>query len=134
MALAIIAAAYLAYSLVSERLRSTIITAPLVFVALGLLVGPAGLGLVSSTSDVTLADRIFELTLILVLFSDAFAIDAARLVRERSLPSRLLAVGLPLTIGFGWALAAIMFAGLDIWEAALVGAVLAPTDASWPRA
>ena len=130
MALAIIAAAYLAYGLVSERLRSTIITAPIVFVALGLLVGPVGLGLVSPASDVTLADRIFELTLILVLFSDAFEIDAARLVRERSLPSRLLAIGLPLTIGLGWALAAVMFAGLDIWEAALVGAVLAPTDAS----
>jgi NhaP-type Na+/H+ or K+/H+ antiporter len=41
-----------------------------------------------------------------------------------------LAIGLPLTIGLGWALAALMFAGLDIWEAALVGAVLAPTDAS----
>jgi NhaP-type Na+/H+ or K+/H+ antiporter len=130
VALAIVAAAYLAYGLVSERLRSTIVTAPIVFVALGLLVGPIGLGLVSAASDVALADGIFELTLILVLFSDAFAIDAARLVRERSLPSRLLAVGLPLTIGLGWALAAVMFAGLDIWEAALVGAVLAPTDAS----
>ena len=130
MALAIVAAAYLAYGLVSERLRSTIITAPIVFVAVGLVVGPVGLGLVSATTDVALADGIFELTLILVLFSDAFAIDAARLVRERSLPSRLLAVGLPLTIGLGWALAAVMFAGLDIWEAALVGAVLAPTDAS----
>ena len=130
MALAIIAAAYLAYSLVSERLRTTIITAPIVFVALGLLVGPVGLGLISPIADIGLADRVFELTLILVLFSDAFAIDAPRLVRERSLPSRLLAIGLPLTIGLGWALAAVMFAGLDIWEAALVGAVLAPTDAS----
>jgi NhaP-type Na+/H+ or K+/H+ antiporter len=134
VALAIIAAAYLAYSLVSERLRTTIVTAPIVFVALGLLVGPVGLGLVSPTLDVALADRIFELTLILVLFSDAFAIDAARLVRERSLPSRLLAIGLPLTIGLGWALAAVMFADLDIWEAALVGAVLAPTDASLAQA
>jgi sodium/hydrogen antiporter len=130
MALAIIAAAYFVYGLVSERVRTTIITAPIVFVAIGLLIGPLGLGLVSATSDVALADGIFELTLILVLFSDAFAIDAARLVRERSLPARLLAVGLPLTIGLGWALAAVMFAGLDFWEAALVGAVLAPTDAS----
>ncbi|MET1232349.1 MAG: cation:proton antiporter [Candidatus Limnocylindrales bacterium] len=134
MALAIIAAAYLVYGVLSERLRSTIVTAPIVFVSLGLLIGPVGLGLVSATSDVALADGIFELTLILILFSDAFAIDAARLVRERSLPSRLLAVGLPLTIGLGWALAAVMFAGLDIWEAALVGAVLAPTDASLAQA
>jgi NhaP-type Na+/H+ or K+/H+ antiporter len=130
MALAIIAAAYIAYGLVSARLRSTAVTAPMVFVGVGLIVGPVGLGLVSTTADVALADGIFELTLILVLFSDAFAIDAPRLLRERALPLRLLAVGLPLTIGLGWAVAAVMFAGLDIWEAALVGAVLAPTDAS----
>ena len=130
MALAIIAAAYIAYGLVSARLRSTVVTAPMVFVGVGLIVGPVGLGLVSTTADVALADGIFELTLILVLFSDAFAIDAPRLLRERALPLRLLAVGLPLTIGLGWAVAAVVFGGLDIWEAALVGAVLAPTDAS----
>jgi len=130
VALVLIAAAYLVYGLVSERLRSTVITAPLAFVALGLIVGPAGLGLVTPASDAAFAEGVFELTLVLVLFSDAFATDAPRLVRERALPLRLLAIGLPLTIGLGWALAALMFAGLDIWEAALVGAVLAPTDAS----
>ena len=130
MALALIAAAYLAYALVSERLRSTIVTAPIVFTALGLLVGPVGLRLVSPVTDIALADGIFELTLILVLFSDAFAIDAPRLVREQALPLRLLGFGLPLTIALGWVLAAVLFGGLDIWEAALIGAVLAPTDAS----
>jgi NhaP-type Na+/H+ or K+/H+ antiporter len=130
VALALIAAAYLAYGLVSDRLRSSVVTAPMVFTALGLLIGPVGLGLVSPIADIGLADGVFELTLILVLFSDAFAIDAPRLVRERALPLRLLAIGLPLTIGLGWALAALLFTDLDIWEAALVGAVLAPTDAS----
>ncbi|HEY8169320.1 MAG TPA: cation:proton antiporter [Candidatus Limnocylindrales bacterium] len=130
MALAIIAAAYLGYGLVSHRLRSTVITAPMVFTGLGLLIGPLGLSLVSTGTDLGLATFVFELTLVLVLFSDAYAIDAGRLVRERTLPLRLLAVGLPLTIGVGWAFAAVMFAGLDVWEAALVGAVLAPTDAS----
>ena len=130
MALLIIAAAYLVFGLVSERLRSTVVTAPIAFVAVGLAIGPLGLGLVTPAGDAAAADSLFELTLVLVLFSDAFAIDAGRLVRERSLPLRLLAIGLPLTIGLGWALAAMIFGGLDIWEAALVGAVLAPTDAS----
>jgi NhaP-type Na+/H+ or K+/H+ antiporter len=130
MPIALIAAAYLGYGLVSERLRSTVITAPMVFVGLGLLLGPIGLGLVSTGSDESLATGIFELTLILVLFSDAFAIDGPRLIGERKLPIRLLGIGLPLTIGLGWALAALMFTDLDIWEAALIGAVLAPTDAS----
>lgn len=130
MPIAIIAAAYLGYGLVSERLRSTVITAPMVFAGLGLIVGPIGLGLISVDTDGSLATSVFELTLILVLFSDAFAIDGPRLIRERKLPIRLLGIGLPLTIGLGWALAALMFTDLDIWEAALIGTVLAPTDAS----
>jgi NhaP-type Na+/H+ or K+/H+ antiporter len=84
----------------------------------------------ASPTDVSLAEGIFELTLVLVLFSDAFGVDAPRLLGERVLPTRLLAIGLPLTIALGWVLALVLFAGLDVWEAALIGAVLAPTDAS----
>lgn len=43
---------------------------------------------------------------------------------------RLLAVGLPLTIALGWALAAWCFPQLGMWLALLVGAALAPTDAA----
>src|SRR5207247_3967776 len=45
-------------------------------------------------------------------------------------PTRLLGIGLPLTIAIGWVLAAVLFGALDIWEAALVGTILAPTDAA----
>ena len=53
-----------------------------------------------------------------------FGVDAS------FVPGRLLTWGLPLTVMFGAAVAAFMFTGLSIWEAALVGAILAPTDAA----
>jgi sodium/hydrogen antiporter len=43
---------------------------------------------------------------------------------------RLLAVGLPLTVLAGWALATWLFPGLGLWLALLVAAALAPTDAA----
>jgi sodium/hydrogen antiporter len=49
--------------------------------------------------------------------------DAGRCVR-------LLAVGLPLTVLAGWAIAAWLLPGLGVWLALLVGASLAPTDAA----
>src|SRR5439155_19144247 len=49
-------------------------------------------------------------------------------------PLRLLGIGLPLTIAFGALAAAVIFGQLTIWEAAIVGVVLAPTDAALGQA
>ena len=46
-ALTVIALGILGHALISERLKSTIVTAPMVFVALGLLTGPEALDLLS---------------------------------------------------------------------------------------
>ncbi len=46
------------------------------------------------------------------------------------LPGRMLGVGLPLTIVAGTALAVVVVLGLSVIEAALLAAVLAPTDAA----
>lgn len=46
------------------------------------------------------------------------------------MPGRLLGIGLPLSIGAGWLLAWPVLPGLTVWELALVGAILAPTDAA----
>jgi sodium/hydrogen antiporter len=46
------------------------------------------------------------------------------------LPLRLLGLGMPLTIALGTAIAALVLTDLTFWEAAIVGTVLAPTDAA----
>ena len=66
----------------------------------------------------------------LVLFTDATRIDLAHLRLEGSLPARLLSIGLPLTVAAGALAAGMIVPGLGPWEAVLLGAVLAPTDAA----
>jgi len=122
----------LAFGLISRRLDSSIITAPMVFVAVG--------GLVSATGSLALGfepwviDLLAETTLVLVLFSDAARIDVRQLWRERGLPLRLLLLSMPLTIALGAAVAALLFPALSFWEAALLAAILAPTDAALGQA
>jgi NhaP-type Na+/H+ or K+/H+ antiporter len=52
------------------------------------------------------------------------------LAGDAAVPARLLAVGLPLTIGAGAALAAGLFSSAGLWVAATLGAIVAPTDAA----
>jgi NhaP-type Na+/H+ or K+/H+ antiporter len=70
----------------------------------------------------------------LVLFTDAARIDLRVLRREHDLPIRLLVIGLPLTIVAGTLVAAVMLDTLTFWEAAVLAAILAPTDAALGQA
>ncbi len=128
--IAIIAAGLLLFSLVSRRLQGTVITAPLVFVVFGILIGARGLDIVQLDQGHSAIHFIAELTLILVLFTDAARIDLKRLRRDHNLPVRMLLVGLPLAIAAGTLLATQLFPSFLIWEAALLAALLAPTDAA----
>ncbi len=130
LSIEIIAAGLLLFSLVSRRLQGTVITAPLVFVVFGILIGARGLDIVQLDQGHSAIHFIAELTLILVLFTDAARIDLKRLRRDHNLPVRMLLVGLPLAIAAGTLLATQLFPSLLFWEAALLAALLAPTDAA----
>jgi sodium/hydrogen antiporter len=71
-----------------------------------------------------------EITLVLVLFSDASRVGLQDLRADMATCLRLLGIGLPLTIGLGTLLALLLYNGLSIWIALLIGAALAPTDAA----
>lgn len=125
-----IAVAVILFSFFSNKLRGSILTPPLIFTAFGLLIGGAGLELVDLDFDQEGLHLLAEVTLILVLFSDAARIDLKLLKREHNLPIRILSIGMPLTILLGTAIAFLLPFGLGIWEAALLAAILAPTDAA----
>jgi sodium/hydrogen antiporter len=74
--------------------------------------------------------RVAEATLTLVLFTDAVRVNLGRLRRESTLPARLLGIGLPLTIVAGTVAALTLFPRLDLWTAAALATMLAPTDAA----
>lgn len=127
---AIIAAFILAFGAVSNRLTRTVITAPMVFVAFGVLLGAKGLGLVSVATENTLVHFIAELTLIMVLFTDASRINLKQLLREHRIPMRLLSFGLPLTMVLGTLVGLLLFPAWSVWEALVLAIILAPTDAA----
>jgi NhaP-type Na+/H+ or K+/H+ antiporter len=128
-AVAVVAAVLLAYAAVEQRLQRMPISGAMVFTAAGLLASAQVTGLITSHEGHG-ATAFLELTLVIVLFTDAMAVNAARWTTEVPLPGRLLGLGLPLTIAAGWALAMVMFPGIGTWGAALLAAVLAPTDSA----
>ena len=99
-----------------------------------MVLGPAGLGLVEFGLDDHTVLLLGEIALALVLFTDSARINLSALRRNEGLPLRLLGIGMPLTIALGTATAALLLTDLSFWEAAIVGTVLAPTDAALGQA
>jgi sodium/hydrogen antiporter len=129
-AIAVISGCLVLWGLVSARLERWDVTAPIAFVLFGLAAANGPLSLVHlhlRSSDIRI---LAEITLALVLFSDASRVNAKTLRAHAELPARLLAVGLPLTIVAGGAIAAALFRTSSLWAAALIGAIVAPTDAA----
>jgi NhaP-type Na+/H+ or K+/H+ antiporter len=124
----VVALAVVGFGLVSGRLEGTSITAPMVFVLLGLVM--SWTGLFEGALDADLVELFMSVTLALVLFADASRIDLKRLRRTFVWPLRMLSIGLILTMVAGTVVAAVVFPGISIWEAMLVAIVLAPTDAA----
>jgi NhaP-type Na+/H+ or K+/H+ antiporter len=132
--LLVLAAVVFVFGLVSRRLEGTVLTAPLVFVVAGVILGPAGLGLAEFALDDHTVLLLGEIALAIVLFTDAARTNLSALRRNEGLPLRLLGMGMPLTIALGTVVAALVLTDLTFWEAAIVGTVLAPTDAALGQA
>jgi NhaP-type Na+/H+ or K+/H+ antiporter len=128
--LGIISAVFFAYALVSRGLLAWNVSAPMVFVGAGLLFGSGGLGVATFDPESAGGLLIAEVALVVVLFADASRTDLSELRSDGSLSARLLGVGMPLTIMAGTVAAAVLLVGLEFWEAAIVAAILAPTDAA----
>ncbi|NML52707.1 hypothetical protein HHL19_17155 [Streptomyces sp. R302] len=117
------------YALGSRRLATTPLSSAVVFTGCGVLLGPAVLGVID-TDEAGPITALLEAALTLVLFTDAMTVRRRDLTRGGFLPRRLLGIGLLLSIAAGWLLAWPLLPGLTVWELALVGVILAPTDAA----
>lgn len=132
--LLLLALSILAFGLVSGRAQRSILTMPMAFVFFGYLIGEGGLHLVSFPMEEGPIHLLAEITLVVVLFTDAARIDLGLLRREHDLPVRLLSAGMPLTLILGTLAALLILPDLHFWEAALVAAILTPTDAALGQA
>jgi len=130
LVLVVVSACVVVWSLVSAALGRWSVSAPIAFVAMGVLVTHGPVHLVALNPHSSTIRSLAEVTLGLVLFTDASRVNVHRLRHDVGLPVRLLAVGLPLTVGFAGATAFGLLPGVGIWVAATVGAIVAPTDAA----
>jgi NhaP-type Na+/H+ or K+/H+ antiporter len=128
--LAIVAGAVAAWSLFGARLERFSVSAPTAFVIVGLVVANRPLDLVDVSVRSSQLRTLAELTLAVLLFSDAARVNLRELRRDVGVPTRLLVMGLPLTIAFGTMLAVALFTGLNVLVAAVIAAAVAPTDAA----
>lgn len=119
------------FGLGSKKLTSSIITAPMAFVAFGLFLAPdvcERLGLGGLFSELEHLDSTIhllgEITLVVVLFTDAAQIQIHTLIKAAAIPSRLLFVGMPLTILLGALVGSFFFNSFGIWELALLATML----------
>ena len=130
----VVAGLFVAYALVSRRLDRWSVSGPLVFTAVGVLLGPPALGVIGGRFDEGAVELLAEATLVVLLFGDATRIDLRVLRPQVRLPARMLGIGLPLTLAAGTAVTALVIDGLSLAEAAVVAAVLTPTDAALGQA
>jgi NhaP-type Na+/H+ or K+/H+ antiporter len=100
---------------------------PLVFLALGLVMGDGTTGALSVDLDSEALKAVAFATLALVLFLDAMNLELAVMRRDWLIPTLTLGPGTLLVIALT-AVAAMLIAGLDPVIAFMVGAVLASTD------
>jgi sodium/hydrogen antiporter len=117
------------YSLVSLRLELTVVTGPIVFAVAGILVGSISPAVLGPAFGLDVFLRLAEMGLVLLLFTDASRTDLNVLRSGHSLPMRLLSAGMLLTMVLGAAAALVVFPQLSLWEAGILAAILAPTDA-----
>ena len=132
--LALIALFTLVYSSVAGAVERTWVSGPIVFTCFGLLVGPLGLDLLSWETDGETIRSLAEVTLAMVLFTDAASADMSVLKKTAGLPARLLLIGLPLTIVLGFGVGVLLVDSLSLFTIALLATMLAPTDAALGKA
>ncbi len=118
------------YALIAARLDRLSVGPALAFVAIGFVLSDDVLGPVSVEPTTEPIKVLAEVTLTLLLFADASTIRARAVQQDAGHIARLLLVGLPLTIVLGTLAAGLLFPGISLGLALLIGAALAPTDAA----
>jgi sodium/hydrogen antiporter len=118
-----------AMALSDSMLRRIPVTTPMLYLAVGVLLGPVGLGLLvlDPVEHAELLERVAEIVVIISLFAAGLKLRAPLSERRWVVPVALALGSMSLTVGLitavGW-----LVLGLPLGAAVVLGAVLAPTD------
>jgi len=132
--IALLAFFILIYSSVAGAVERSWVSGPIIYTCFGLLIGRGGFDLLSWETNHETIRSMAEVTLALVLFTDAAGAHMAILKKTSMLPARLLFIGLPLTILFGYGVGVLIFDNVSLFAIAILATMLAPTDAALGKA
>ena len=118
------------YSLLTKAISRTVITLPIIFTGLGYVTSEP-INTLASPEALSQSSRLIaEVTLILVLFSDASHVRFSNLKKSFKLPLRMLVIGMPLSLALGTLVVYLLNPTAGLAMALLTAAVLTPTDAA----
>lgn len=126
----ILGVVFFGFALISKRIQGSFLTPPILFTLAGLILSHLLMETAGFSYNHGGLHLIAELTLILVLAADSSQISLDELKKMKTIPARLLLVGLPLIILMGTIFGYLVFPDMGWYQAALIAAILAPTDAA----
>jgi len=118
------------YALVSGLVGRWYVAPALIFVLLGMALGPFGLDLLHAGPGVEGYTVLAQVALTVILFVQASALDLRRVLRRREISFRLIVIGIPLTILLNTLMAVLVLPVLSLGEAVCLAAIVAPTEAA----
>ena len=124
----VLAVLVLGYALVSEQVNRSFIAPALIFLLLGMALGPFGLHLLDAGSGTEGYTTLAQLALTVILFNQASKLHFDRIRLHGRVTLRLLIVGIPLTVLLGALTAVVFLPVLPWWEAVCLAAIVAPTE------
>ncbi len=126
----VLALLVLGYAAVSERVQRSSIAPALIFLLLGMGLGPFGLGVLDAGPGTEGYTILAQLALTVILFNQAANLRFDRVRMHGSVTLRLLIIGIPLTVLLGALTAVLLLPVLPWWEAVCLAAIVAPTEAA----
>ena len=118
----------LSYAAVSGLVKRWYLAPALIFVALGMALGPFGFGVLESETNTQSFTILAQLALTVILFNQAAMLDLRSIVRRGHVTFRLLVIGIPLSIVLGTGVALLVMPVMPLWEAVCLAAIVAPTE------
>lgn len=118
----------LCYAVVSGLVKRWYLAPALIFVLLGMMLGPFGFNVLEGDPDTSTFTVLAQLALTVILFNQAADLDLSAVVRRGEVTFRLLVIGIPLAITLGVLTALLLFPVMPLWEAVCLAAIVAPTE------
>ena len=118
----------LCYAVISGLVKRWYLAPALIFVLLGMALGPFGFDVLDSGPDAVSFTTLAQLALTVILFNQAAELDTSAVVRRGGLTFRLLVIGIPIAIALGVVTALLVLPMMPVWEAVCLAAIVAPTE------